>query len=295
MRVIVTNDDGIDSVGIQVLAAALAEDDRLEVSVVAPDHDASGTGASLGGERPEGLRAQRVELPRAPGIEAWAVNAPPAMCVLASRLGGFGEPAELVVSGINAGMNTGRAVLHSGTVGAALTAQNFGISGLAVSLQEGDPWRWDTAAELAVEVVAMLIDAPARSVLNLNVPNLARDQVRGIRWAKLAPFGEVRMAITPRDLEPTGSGSPIRELAAELELAEVTFEADTDTGVVRAGFASITAIVAVVEAWPSETLGPSEAATGIAERLAPGASLQPTHRLPDPDIAGNLRRPVVAP
>jgi len=172
---------------------------------------------------------------------------------------------------------------------------HFGISGLAVSLQEGDPWRWDTAAELATDVVTMLLDAPARSVINLNVPNLARDQVRGVRWAKLAPFGEVRMAITPHDVAPTGSDAPIRELAAELELAEVTFEADTDTGVVRAGFASITAIVAVVEAWPSETLGPSEDTAGIAERLAPGASLQPTHRIPDPDVAGNLHRPMVAP
>ena len=54
--------------------------------------------------------------------------------MLAARLGGFGDPPELVVSGINPGRNTGRAVLHSGTVGAALTAANFGVSGLAVSI-----------------------------------------------------------------------------------------------------------------------------------------------------------------
>jgi len=294
MRVTVTNDDGIDSAGIQVLAAALAADSRLDVCVVAPDHDSSGVGASLGGARPDGLQARRVELPAAAGIEAWAVNAPPAMCVLASQLGGFGEPPDLVVSGINAGMNTGRAILHSGTVGAVLTAQNFGLSGLAVSVQEGEPWRWDTAAAVAVEVLAMVLDAPSRSVINLNVPNLGRDEVRGIRWARLAPFGEVRMAITPRDVATDGSASVTRELAAELELAEVAFDADTDTGLVRNGYAAITTLVAVVEAWPSDALvevaGPGE----IVERLAPGASLQPSHRVPDPDVAGILRRPSIA-
>jgi 5'-nucleotidase len=287
VKVVVTNDDGVDSVGIQRLAAALNHVEDLDVTVVAPDGDSSGVGASLGGSRPDGLVARRAVLPDAPGVEAWAVNAPPAMCVLASRLGGFGEPPDLVVSGINAGLNTGRAVLHSGTVGAALTAQNFGVSGLAVSLQEGDPWRWDTAASLAVEALALLLDGPSRSVLNLNVPNLDRSEVRGIRWARLAPFGEVRMAITAHDVDDDDAGAT-RRLSAELQLAEVSFDSDTDTGLVRAGFASLTTLVAVVEAWPGSAL---PAAGEIAERLAPGAPLHPSHRLPDPDATGLLRRP----
>jgi uncharacterized protein YndB with AHSA1/START domain len=65
--------------------------------------------------------------------EAYGVDGPPGLSVLAARQGGFGDPPELVVSGINPGHNTGRAVLHSGTVGAALAAANFGVSGLAVS------------------------------------------------------------------------------------------------------------------------------------------------------------------
>jgi 5'-nucleotidase len=292
VRVIVTNDDGVDSVGIQRLAAALSTVDGLDICVVAPDRDSSGVGASLGGERPDGLMARRTALPDAPGVEAWAVNAPPAMCVLASRLGGFGDPPDLVVSGINAGMNTGRAVLHSGTVGAALTAQNFGMSGLAVSLQAGDPWRWDTAAALAVEVVDLLLDGPPRSVLNLNVPNIDRAEVRGIRWARLAPFGEVRMAITPQDTE--GDGTATRTLSAELQLTEVSFDPDTDTGLVRDGFASLTALVAVVEAWPDAALREGAVPGDIAEQLAPGAPLQPSHRVPDPDDAALLRRPTIS-
>jgi 5'-nucleotidase len=291
--VVVTNDDGVDSVGIQRLALALSRLDHLDVCVVAPDGDSSGVGASLGGARPDGLVARRVALPDAPGVEAWAVNAPPAMCVLASRLGGFGEPPELVVSGINAGMNTGRAILHSGTVGAALTAQNFGLSALAVSLQEGDPWRWDTAADLAVEVVDLLLEGPPRSVLNLNVPNVDRSEVRGIRWARLAPFGEVRMAITPQDVDGADDGDPTRRLTAELQLAEVSFDPDTDTGLVREGFASLTTIVAVVEAWPGDALPAGGTATEIAESLAPGAPLHSSHRVPDPDGADVLRRPTI--
>ena len=286
-----TNDDGVDSAGIQHLAAGLAEVDGLEVAVVAPDHDASGVGASLGGARPDGLEARRVALPDAPGVEAWAVNAPPAMCVLASRLGGFGDPPDLVVSGINAGMNTGRAILHSGTVGAALTAQNFGLSALAVSLQDGDPWRWDTAVALAVEVVELLLEGPSRSVLNLNVPNVDRSEVRGIRWARLAPFGEVRMAITSQDVG--GDDDPRRRFSTELQLAEVSFDADTDTGLVRDGYAALTTLVAVVEAWPGAALPAGGEAGDIAERLAPGAPLRPSHRVPDPDAAGELRRPKI--
>ena len=92
--------------------------------------------------------------------EAWSVNGPPGLCVMFARLGVFG-PIDLVVSGINPGANVGRAIYHSGTVGAALTARNGGISGVAVSQAvagfgvEGQGWdemiadqHWDTAAEV---------------------------------------------------------------------------------------------------------------------------------------------------
>src|SRR5690242_6388142 len=129
MRVLITNDDGVDSVGIQILAAAIAATGEHEVLVVAPADDRSGTGAALGSFWSEegGIPTTAVTLPEAPGVEAWALEGTPAMCVLAAALGGFGERPDLVVSGINAGLNTGRAVLHSGTVGAVLTGQNFGL------------------------------------------------------------------------------------------------------------------------------------------------------------------------
>ncbi len=283
MRVLVTNDDGIDSEGIQVLARALAAD-GYEVTVVAPDRDWSGAGASLGAVNlDKELATQQVELPDAPHVEAWAVSAPPAMTVVLGRMGAFGAPPQLVVSGINAGLNTGRAILHSGTVGAALAAQNFGLSGLAVSLDVSDPWYWETAASLAVEVLPRLIEAPPRSVLNLNVPARPREEVAGVRWARLAPFGAVRSAVstTPEgrisfELVPTGEEPP----------------PDSDNGAVQAGYASLTTLVGIVEAWPPEEgLAPEPEGMGYTDRLVPGADLHPVHRVPDASENRSLRRP----
>jgi 5'-nucleotidase len=292
VRLLVTNDDGVDSIGIQRLARALARTEH-EVVVVAPATDRSGTAASLGGWDPQAkLETSPVELPEAPGVEAWAIDAPPAMCVLAARLGGFGEPPELVVSGINAGLNTGRAILHSGTVGAVLTGQNFGVSGLAVSVQspEGDdPWMWDTAADMAVELVPLVLSAPERSGLNLNVPALAREEVRGVRWARLAPFGEVRATMVA---DPEQSDDGARRIAMEMKLTDLDFDPDTDSGLVQAGYAAVTALVGIVEAWPGEE-GLEPGAPDVVERLVPGAPLHEAHRIPDASVAGTLRRPVI--
>jgi 5'-nucleotidase len=134
MRVLVTNDDGVESRGLHVLARALV-DTGLDVIVAAPDRDMSGSAAAIGQIHiDQEIEAEPIELPDLAGVVAYAVDGPPGLCVLAARLGGFGQPPDLVVSGINPGCNTGRAILHSGTVGAALTAANLGARGLAVSI-----------------------------------------------------------------------------------------------------------------------------------------------------------------
>ena len=170
-----------------------------DLVVAAPASDASGSGAAIGLFHSDSrIDVRRVAIDDCDAA-AWAVAGPPGLCALASRLGAFGPPPEIIVSGINAGLNTGRAILHSGTVGAALTAQNFGAKGLAVSVASGTPWQWDTAATIALEVLDVLAQAPPRSVLNLNVPSLPRDEVKGLRWARLAAFGAVRATIVPAE------------------------------------------------------------------------------------------------
>ena len=282
MRVLVTNDDGIESEGIHVLARALAATDH-EVMIVAPDRDWSGAGAALGALHPDDeLAVRRVEIPLAPDIEAWSLEGPPALCVVAGRLGAFGAPPDLVVSGINAGLNTGRSVLHSGTVGAALAAQNFGISGLAVSVGGSDPWQWESAATLAVELLDLVIRAPSRSVLNLNVPALPRSEIRGVRWARLAPFGAVRAAIT---------ASRDESLQFELHPTGQMPAADTDQGIVDSGWAALTTLVGVTEAWPDET-GLTAEPPRIGIELVPGAELHEVHTVPDASAPASLRRPL---
>jgi 5'-nucleotidase len=195
VRILVTNDDGIDSLGLHVLARRLTE--VGDVVVVAPDREYSGFGAALGTLHLMQPEVQREQIEGVP--EAWSVGGPPALCVYFARFGCFG-PIDLVVAGINPGANTGRAIYHSGTVGAAITARNGGVNGIAVSQSvigfgvEGQGWdemiqdqRWDTAAEVAArvtEVVAAdLPDPPI--VVNVNVPNVGIEEITAWRHAEV--------------------------------------------------------------------------------------------------------------
>jgi 5'/3'-nucleotidase len=239
VRVLVTNDDGVRAPGLAVLARALC-DHGLDVVVAAPLDDRSGSSAAIGpGYAAEGIAVERMALTGLDGVAAHGVEGPPGMAVIAARLGAFGPAPDVVVSGINPGNNTGRSVLHSGTVGAALTAANFGGRGLAVSVgvEEGsvEP-HFDTAATFAVRAYDWLIDAPVGTVLNVNVPNVRMGEVRGVRSARLAPFGTVRTAL---------AGSEGGRLQLELRATGVELEPDTDTALVLAGYVAVTPLVGV--------------------------------------------------
>ncbi len=200
MRILVTNDDGIDSLGLHALAAAMT--DFGEVTIVAPDTEYSGAGASLGTLTHGEPTATRRHLDGLESIEAWAVTGPPALCVMYAQLGTFDDrPFDLVVSGINPGQNVGWSVYHSGTLGAALTGRNRGASGVAVSLGfngadfEGQTWpdivaamEWDTGAAVARAVVSGLLAAPPPRpvVLNCNAPSRPLHELAG--WQE-APVG----------------------------------------------------------------------------------------------------------
>ena len=180
MRIFVTNDDGIDSVGLHTLARAMLP--FGEVVIGAPDSEYSGASSSFG---PLHLIKPELHKAHIEGIEkAWAITGPPALCVMFARLGAFGDPFDLVVSGINPGANVGRSVYHSGTIGACLTARNGGISGVAVSqaVDEGGYMgqgieemlrnqKWHSAAAiaaLAVEELSLSLPKDP-AVLNLSL------------------------------------------------------------------------------------------------------------------------------
>lgn len=232
-RLMLTNDDGIESVGIQELAALLAK--RYEVVVVAPADQRSGAGTGIGFFDPVGgVTVEPVDLG---DITAYSIAGPPGLAVMASMLGAFGERPDLVVSGINAGINTGHSVVHSGTVGAVLTARTFGCDGLAVSLAAGQPWRWDTAAALAESLVDWIL-ARTRSCLtvNLNVPALDLAELKGLRWADLDEFGYFRVAI---------ADIPGQRLQFEVGSPDSGLDPASDTALLQDGYATLTLLSSV--------------------------------------------------
>ena len=252
MRILVTNDDGIDCVGLHVLARRLASHQAEvdEVVVAAPDREYSGAGAALGTLhliRPE---VRRIGLDGVP--EAWSVTGPPALCVVFARLGVFGGPFDLVVSGINPGANTGRAIYHSGTVGAALTARSGGMSGVALSQAvagfgvEGQGWdemladqQWDAAAEIGAHIVDSVRDELEHGpfVLNVNVPNLPLEEIIGWRQADVAqlpPRALARAELVPK---------PGHEGAFDVQMHwgdPLVLPPETDSGAVETGYVAVT-------------------------------------------------------
>jgi 5'-nucleotidase len=198
MRILVTNDDGIDSPGLHALAA-MAVRQGHDVVVAAPAREASGAGSSLTGVEADGRIATQTRAPLFPGVPTFAVSASPAFIALMATRGAYGPEPDVVLSGINRGPNTGAAVLHSGTVGAAFTAVANGCRAMAVSLDvpfragiEDSAEHWDTAAEEAGDLMPLL---NADFVLNVNVPNQHAGDLRGIRRATLAQFGTVQMVL----------------------------------------------------------------------------------------------------
>ena len=251
-RVLVTNDDGIDGEGLWRLAAVAAEA-GFDVLVAAPATEASGSGAAMTAVEHGGrIKIERRELPgAAAAIPAYAVWATPAFIVFTAVRGGLGFRPRFVLSGINRGPNTGQVVLHSGTVGAALTAAAQGVTGAAFSLDArhaADHLEWPTAALAAAEVIRVLPDVPDGIVLNVNVPNLPPERLGGIRRARLATVGAVHLSVLPPDegyLVVRMAGPPAEP------------EPGSDSAVLAAGYASVTPLHAVCEAsadglpWPA--------------------------------------------
>ncbi len=197
MRVLITNDDGIESPGLAVLVD-VAREAGCEVVVAAPHRQYSGASASLTAQEVDGRLALVDKRP--PGVPddvvSYGVKAAPALIAFVAAYGAFGPRPDIVLSGVNLGANTGRATLHSGTVGAALSAATQGIPALAVSIASADPQHWRTARLVTAHAFEWLLDRPEdERVLNVNVPDIPVEQLRGLRPAPLASFGAVQARV----------------------------------------------------------------------------------------------------
>ena len=180
MRILVSNDDGVDAPGIHALAEGLRAAGH-EVLVVAPDRDRSGASNSLTLDAP----VRVVQLDAA----TWRVHGTPTDCVHVAITGMLEHEPDIVVSGINNTANLGDDVIYSGTVAAAMEGRFLGLPAIAMSLNSVDhaPKHYDTAARAAVALVARLATdpLPADTILNVNVPDLPWEQVRGFEVGRL--------------------------------------------------------------------------------------------------------------
>ncbi len=226
MTILLTNDDGIESEGVHLLAQELCK--IAPVLVVVPDRERSGQSHSL----TIGSPVQYKKRHESDELCIYEAKATPADCV---RLGleKLDPSAGLVVSGINAGANVGLNIHYSGTVAAALEAAFGGRMGLAVSIASRAPKNFPGAASLAARLVRMMLesdDKPAEpsppQVLNLNFPDLPPDRIRGILIT--------REATTEKETALVANDSSV--VPDEFEADDIVL----DSRAVAAGFASLT-------------------------------------------------------
>jgi 5'-nucleotidase len=233
-HILVTNDDGVAAPGLLELAQEMRK--LGKVSVLAPDRNWSGGGHVKTLDR--ALRVKEVRL--ADGSTAYASNGAPSDCVALGMLGYFQEPVDLVVSGINAGANLGHDVTYSGTVTAAMEAVIAGVPGIAVSLEipeaHIDEVDYGPAARAARQVVQRVINygLPDEILLNVNVPFMKEEQIRGIRTTRQG----LRVYHSRLDERTDPRGHPYYWIGGDAPTGVP--EHGTDVGALAEGFISVT-------------------------------------------------------
>jgi 5'-nucleotidase len=180
MNFLISNDDGIEAIGIRVLADSMRG--LGNVTIVAPDKNCSGASNSLTLDAP--IRIKELEA----GV--FRVSGTPTDCVHLALTGLLSGDPDIVVSGINAGANLGDDVIYSGTVAAAMEGRFLGYPALALSLvfgEESGHHHYETAGEAAIRLVRQLQrdPLPADTILNVNVPDCPWSEIRGIEVTRL--------------------------------------------------------------------------------------------------------------
>ncbi|MCG4453979.1 MULTISPECIES: 5'/3'-nucleotidase SurE [unclassified Pseudomonas] len=226
MRILISNDDGVAAPGLAALHAALA--DYAECVVIAPDQDRSGASSSLTLDRP----LHPCTLPNG----FISLNGTPTDCVHLGLNGLLPHVADLVVAGINLGANLGDDVLYSGTVAAALEGRFLTRPAFAFSLLSRQPDNLATAAYFARKLVQAheQLDLPPRTVLNVNIPNLPLEHIRGVQLTRLGH--RARAAAPVKVVNPRGKEGYWISVAGDAEDGGP----GTDFHAVMQGFVSVT-------------------------------------------------------
>lgn len=230
MHILLTNDDGIDASGFRLLAAELGKDHR--VTVCAPDGNRSAVGHGITLHAP--LRVEKRELPGAEA--AYAVFGTPGDCVRLGLDSLAERPVDLVVSGPNVGLNVGMDLHYSGTVSAALEGAMQGVKSIAVSAPPKADEREVVRVFLRL-LEQMDLQADIPHALNINLPALPLEEIRGVRWVPQGLFFPWEDTYEQTDC----SGREYRYHVKGVE-ASVPADCATDVSAVINGWAAITPI-----------------------------------------------------
>lgn len=225
VRILLTNDDGVGALGLQVLEEALA--DVGEIHVAAPLNEQSGTSRSITLRRP--LRFEKK------GVRRYAVEGTPADTVMMAVNQILDFQPDLVVSGINAGSNLGENIYYSGTVAAAAEAAKYGIPAIALSVNARKNIDYSQAAELAPRIALQALETgmPAGVALNVNVPHPWNEGIEITRQSR-----KISRKLMIEVLDP--HGRPYYWMHEEVPLADA--EPGSDYAAIRDGKVSITPI-----------------------------------------------------
>lgn len=242
MQILITNDDGIDSPGLSAMARAALHRGH-DVLVAAPDRPSSGASVSIGARRHgrgpmiQEEHPDRVGMPAA--VRCLAVEATPAQIVYLAAEGALGAPApDMVLSGINCGANTGRAIVHSGTVGVAVTAGLLGLRTMAVSVDAINPRHWEAAEKVTVKLMEWAEFQPMDGrIVNVNIPDVPLCDMRGLRAAPLAIFGSVQADDVDFPEDPVSS---VRRVALTYEPDYSRLEPGTDHYLLQRDWVTVT-------------------------------------------------------
>jgi len=271
LKVLLTNDDGIEAEGLQALRRALIDVEDVELAVIAPDGNRSATARSITTRRP--LWVQEIDF--GDGTVGYATDGTPVDCVRFASLGLVdGFTADLIVSGINHGSNLGDDITYSGTVAAALEGVVLGIPGIAVSQQStaremdfrlGDRFDFAAAAAFTARLVEEIDDVPLPegTLLNVNVP---AGEIDGVEVAHLGKriYRDQLSMLNPSPPDPSGR----KQYRIYGDSPEHDDEAGTDLSAIAAGRIAVTPLHFDLTDRPGiETLQ----AYDLARLLAPAA------------------------
>lgn len=227
-KILLCNDDGIRARGIRHLWKVLAEADFADLLIIAPAAERSGAGVSITWDRP--MLIQKIQWEN--NTPAWSVEGSPADCIKMGINVILESPPDLILSGINAGSNAGRNVLHSGTVGAVIEGVLRNIPGVALSCENGQEPNFEVAEKYVVSIAKYILEHPLESgsFLNVNFPQCIKDEVKGFR---LTRQGKGRWAEDPTLHLETDHGSSYW-LGGKPE--ELTEDEDCDIALLREGY-----------------------------------------------------------